>query len=369
VILLVCFCGCAIKRTGERPQVFGQEAWEREVRRHGIDPAAIRYPLAWDADMESAARGAAGPGIETEQLESLQRYLFDDSLFDYEADITYTAKEAFDNRTGNCVAFTSLFIALARSQHIPVRAALLTYPDSAEQDGDLVVVRNHIVAIHGRADKMRIFDLYRLGNRPHPSAYFLDDIGITAVYLNNIGSEALLAGDEEAALRDFEIAAALAPEFVSTYANLGVVRRRLGDIDGALEAYHQGLRIELNQPTVLNNLAALYHSQGMVEEAEAAVMAADTRGAPPNLLIVRGNIELTEENYRKALKYFKHAMKLSPEAPEPRVAIARVRIAQGKRAAALRALRRALKLDPDHAPARELAGTLENASEPSPGPR
>lgn len=357
VVLLLCLCGCHEGVVKKRLPVFGPEAWEREVRRQGIDPDTLDYPLAYTDEMQRAASTAAGPvGSTSEKLGHIQDYLFGRKLFNFEYEVreTHTAIEAFDRQSGNCVSFTSLFIALTRSVDLPVQAALLTYPDSIEQEGDLVVVRNHIAATYERGEDMLIFDFSRMGKKRYASAELLDDMGVTALYLNNIGGEELFAGNEEAALRYFETAVKLAPEYTPTYANLGVVLRRLGDDERALAAYHQALRIDVRQPTVLNNLAALYHSQGRLQEALDAVSAADPRGAIPSLLVARGNIELVEGKPKVALKHFKRAARFDPEAPEPRVAIARAQLARGRPKAARKALLAALEKDPENQAASEL---------------
>jgi Flp pilus assembly protein TadD len=350
-------CGCASTAVRERLPVYGPEAWEDEVRRQGIDPETLEYPLAYSPEMRDAAAAAAGPiGSTSEKLGRIQDYLFSKRLFSYsyQARETYTAIEAFERKVGNCVSFTNLFIALTRSLDIPVRGALLTYPDSVEREGDLIVVRNHIAAVYDRGRDLLIFDFSRLGKKRFPTADVLDDMGVTALYLNNLGSEELFDGRTESALRYFEIAAKLAPEYTPTYANLGIVRRRLGDDEGALAAYHQALRIDLHQPTVLNNLAALYHSQGREVEARAAITAADPRGATPDLLVVRGNIELVEGRPRAALKHFKRAARADPGAPEPLVEIALAQLARNRPADARRALLDALEIDPENDIARRL---------------
>jgi Tfp pilus assembly protein PilF len=357
LVLFLCLCGCHEDVVRKRLPVFGPEAWENEVRRQGIDPDTLDYPLDYTDEMQKTASAAAGPvGSTSEKLGHIQDYLFGRKLFNfsYEVRETHTAIEAFDRRSGNCVSFTSLFIALTRSVDLPVQAALLTYPDSIEQEGDLVVVRNHIAAAYERGEEMLIFDFSRTGKKRYARAELLDDMGVTALYLNNLGSEELFAGNEEEALRYFDTAVKLAPEYTPTYANLGVVRRRLGDIDGALAAYHQALRIDVRQPTVLNNLAALYHSQGRLQEASDAVRAADPRGAIPNLLVVRGNIELVEGKPKVALNHFKRAARLDPEAAEPRVAIARAQLARGHAQAARKALLAALERDPENQTASEM---------------
>ena len=51
------------------------------------------------------------PGLPAERLRRLQNYLFQRSdSFNYETFGTATAIEAFETRSGNCVAFTNLFI-------------------------------------------------------------------------------------------------------------------------------------------------------------------------------------------------------------------------------------------------------------------
>lgn len=336
-------------RQGPGRPVLGPVAWEREILRRGLDPAEIVYPLSCTAEMGEAARRAAGGGNSLQRLQRLQEYLFDPSRFrfDYDARSTFTAAETFATRTGNCVSFTSLFIAMARSIHIPVQAALLVLPQNLEREQDLVVVRSHIVAVHPHPEGRHVFDFYRLREERGPRLDLLDDLAVTAVYLNNIGSDRLLAGDGEGAGRHFEIAVRLAPDFVHSYANLGVVRRRLGDERGALETYRRALEIDPREPTVLNNLAALYVSQGRQAEARAAALAVEPGQASPFVLIVRGDLELERGRTRTALRLFRRAARLDPLVPGPWLAVARAELARGRPEAARAALDRALAIDPE----------------------
>jgi Flp pilus assembly protein TadD len=345
--------------------VLGPDAWKREVRRLELDPAELVYPLSYTAEMRDAARRAAGSGTPLQRLERLQDYLFDPSRFrfDYDAS-TSTAEAAFVARSGNCVSFTSLFIALSRSIGIPVQAALLLLPENAERTEDLVVVRSHIVAAFPHAEGQHLFDFYRLRHERGRRLEMLDDLAVTAVYLNNIGIDELLAGNAMEARRHFQTAIRLAPDFVHSYANLGVVRRRFGDERGALEAYRRALEIEPREPTVLNNLAALYTAQGREDEARAAALAVGSRDASPFLLIVRGDLELERGRHRKALRLFRRAAKLDPLVPEPWLAVARAELALGRPGPAREALRRALEIDPGNDAALALWLRLGEGEEP-----
>jgi tetratricopeptide (TPR) repeat protein len=150
----------------------------------------------------------------------------------------------------------------------------------------------------------------------------------------------------------------LAPAFTALYGNLGVARRMGGDPDGALDAYRRALEIDAGNPTILNNLANLYHSLGREEEARAALKAADLSAATPFVLIARGDLELAQGNVKKALRLYRRAHRAAPNLPEPLVAIARVELERGRSRVARKALDAALERDPENARAKRLEDRL-----------
>lgn len=342
-----------------RPSRSAEEAWATEVRRRGLDPAALANPVAVSEAMREAARAIAGAGTQADQLVRLQRYLFDKTAFPFRYDdrATLTAAEAFAERRGNCVAFTNLFIALGRSLGVPLSAGLL-YLAESEVDEGLVVVNNHLVAVHRRQGTLTLYDFAVSGKRSPGRFEVIDDLWLTAVYLNNLGVDALRAGDFDLAATRLEAAIRLAPEFIAPYANLGVVRRQLGDHDGAFEVYREVLAVDPRSPTVLANLARLYQDLGREEEARQALAAADLGGAPAHVLIARGNLELAQGNLKEALHLYKRARRLVPDVPEPWLAIGRLELQRGRPAAARRALERALALAPDDPAAQRLGAAL-----------
>jgi len=186
----------------------------------------------------------------------------------------------------------------------------------------------------------------------------IDDVWLSAVYLNNRGTEKLRRGEVREATEDLELAIRLAPAFTALYGNLGVARRIAGDPDEALDAYRRALEIDPDNPTILNNLATLYRSLGRTAEANAALQAADLSGATPFVLIARGDLERAQGHLRRALRLYRRARREGPDLPEPLVAIARLELERGRPRAARRALDQALERDPDNAAAKRLEERL-----------
>lgn len=351
--------GCA--SSGPKMMFLSQERWEEEIRKRGVDPARVPNPLAVTEPMRLAARQLSGEaGNDLARLRQLQASLFDDTAFPfhYAGRETLTAAEAFFRREGNCLSFTNLFVAMARSLDLPVTTALVRRSRASEREGDLIVVNNHVVATVDWNTRAEFFDFDRRRHEPPTQFKPLDDMWITALFLNNKGADELRAGHPDIAIRHFEDAVKLAPEFAAAWGNVGVARRRLGDIDGALSAYQKALAIEADNPTILNNLSSLYRALGRHQEADHALIAANLALASPHVLIVRGDLELTQGRLKSAEKLYRRARRLGPELADPLIALARFELGRKQPRRALKYLEQALAVEPANRDARELLARI-----------
>ncbi len=346
------------------------ETWREELARRGVDVRSVPDPLLVSDGMRQVAAKLAGVGTAPERLQRLQQELFDESAFPfrYNGRETYTAMEAFQRREGNCLSFTNLLVAMGRSLGFQVTTALVRRAQATEKEGDLIIVNDHVVAALAYGSDWFYFDFDR---RPHerPMAVQpLDDLWITALYLNNRGADALRAAHPDIALRYFEWATMLAPTFAPAWGNVGVARRRTGDINGAFAAYSHALTISPDDSTILGNLASLYRATHHEHEAELALKAINVANATPHTLVVRGDLEFAQGHVRAAFRLYKRARSLAPRLAEPWVALARAELARSRRSRAKIDLERALRLEPDDAAARallrEISGTV-----PVPAPR
>jgi len=337
-----------------------QIQWAKEVRARGLDPAELPNPLAITPEMREIMDEVVEAGDPRDQLVQIQEYLFNDEEFPftYEAQGTYTAQQTFERRAGNCVSFTNLFIALGRSLGVYLQPALILRGD-VEKEGNLVVINTHLVALYAHADGVTMYDFAQEREQPIKGLSVLDDLWLTAIFLNNRGVDALRQGSYDQAIRRFSYATRLAPDFTAAYGNLGVAHRMAGDPEAALATYRKALEIESGSPSILNNLASLYRSLGQEAEARAALQAADLSKASPYMLITRGDLEMAQGNHRQAMKYYKRARRANPDIPAPWLAIARLQIRRDNLKAAQRALDRALELAPENSEVQQLGESVE----------
>ena len=349
--------GCA---TLERPPGYAVSAeyWKALLARRGVTPAEAPNPMEATPSMTAAARELGGAGSDEERLERLRAALLDGRAFtfDYDRTSTFSAADAFENRRGNCVSFTNLFIALGRSLGISLQAALVSTRGISEREGDLIVTYDHMIAVYRIAGgRTKSYDFYRMAEGPGGRHALLDDLSVAAIRASNDGIAHLGRGENAEAVHDLEIAVKLGPRLGSLYANLGLARWRNGDVAGAFAALRRGLEVEPRSPPLLQNLAALYLDQHEPGEARAALAALDLGRASAYVLIVRGDLELRGGNVKAAFRNYREAAGLDSKLADPWLAIARAEFARGRPDAARKAAKKALKREPGNPEALRLA--------------
>ncbi len=324
---------------GMNGQVFGFEEWQRAVSRLDVDPNEVVYPFhvseemrAW-ADEKLLPFNTVSPEIK---LEALQQAFFDrgEFEFEYEGKRTLTAEEAFTARHGNCMSFTSLFVALSRSRGLPTFLVAVKRQPEVEKDDGLVVVNRHVVAGYRSPTKIYIYDFYITSSEPYLSRRVIDDLAASAIYHTNLGGLAIRQSNHDEALRNLEIATVLAPTWAPAWVNLGVAQSRLGNEEAAFSAFQQALAAEPGNSSALVNLAKMYNAQGREEEARTAMLAAAEGTRNPFTLIAMADAEMVSGNLEEAGRYLRRARWWYGKEPEVYDALVRLAVLEGEEAKA-----------------------------------
>jgi tetratricopeptide (TPR) repeat protein len=358
---ILLFAGADVEARTSRPTVLTPEERAARYRDAGVDADAYPDPLDTSVELRDTAARIADIGHPAERLQRLQAFLFDEQRFDfdYELRATLTAKEVFERRRGNCVSFTNLFVAMGRSLGIPVRLASVESVEGEEHRGDLVVVSSHVVAAYRDGGKVVVYDFDRRREGMPLGIRLRDDLWIDAIYLNNRGVEELIANRLDDASGFLEATVRLVPEFAQAWGNLGVVRRRAGDIGGAFDAYLLALQLRPHDAGIRTNIARLYGtlvSEGRFPDGLPDGLSEEYRGR-----LVEGDHAVSRGLLQSGLEAYRKAHRLAPEQVDPLVAMARTKLYLGKPGQARKLVDRALAQDPAHAEAVRLDDEMRRA--------
>jgi Tfp pilus assembly protein PilF len=85
-----------------------------------------------------------------------------------------------------------------------------------------------------------------------------------------LGDLAFDSRDYASALKEFQIAAEFDPRTEGVFYNMGLCQAKLGNMDGAIEAFQQEIRVSGETSDTEAALARAYRAKGMTKEAEAA---------------------------------------------------------------------------------------------------
>lgn len=343
--MFLALSGCsAIPRDG----VYTVRQLAQELERRGIDPGKIVLPYQLDEEMRAWAHETASSELQPdERLKALQERLLDPSQMrlQYVWGYTGTAREVFQSRQANCLAFTNLFLGMAREVGVPAYFLTVENLESFRREGDLVVVSDHIAVGWGGPQNPLIFDFSEFGNQDHRRVQRISDFTAIAMFYSNRGAEATQRERIDDALAWLEYAVRLDPELPSAWVNLGVARRRAGDFLGAEAAYKEALAIDPGTHSAYQNLAALLRQQNRIAEAEG--YEEELRRSPlrnPYTYLALGDISRQNGRFDDARRFYRRAINLGRQDPETHAALGQLAAATGDLGAARKLLRRAREL-------------------------
>ncbi|MDY7092297.1 MAG: tetratricopeptide repeat protein [Acidobacteriota bacterium] len=333
------------------PQHLASAAAREAIAARGLDPDEVLVPFQLTEEMEQWAREAVPKNLP--KAERSQRLLealvqLEGLNLQYRSDFTGTAEEVFETRQANCLSFTHLFVAMARSLHLDAYFLFVQDIQSFFQEGDLVINASHVTAATGPQQDPQILEFTDRTDVEYRRFHHISDLRAVALFYSNRGAELLRKGQPGGALQWLETAVQLDPALADGWVNLGVVRRRLGDLEGAETAYQRALQEDAGTSAAYHNLAALYRHLGKEEMVEELLTLADESGNRNPFTYLRlGDINLRQGELDAAQRFYRRASQLDPELAEAYAALGQWALEVGREKAARRWLRQARRLDPE----------------------
>ena len=348
--------------------------WESALRaaiaERGLDPAEIMKPLALTADMRAwLAENVPGHPESAERMRALLRGLLSARGLEvrYTSGFTGTAEQVFEERAGNCLGFTQMFVVMGRELGVDVYYLAVDRLTRFRKESDLIIVSDHVTAAFDDGGERRILEFSLAGDFDYRRARRIGDVQALGLYYSNRGAEEIQERDYEEGERLLEIAVALDPEMAPAWVNLGVAHRRRGRLAAAEAAYERAIELDESQLSAYHNLVGLYRLQGKHDPAGAILRMLDRRdNRNPFIYLQLGDMSAAQGQRDEARSFLRRAARLGQDLAEPYAALGLWHLDAGDRKRAARFLRRAEKRDPAEERTSRLRERLAAADGPAP---
>ncbi len=318
--LLVCstLLGCASQLTNISPdQTLNDAAFEPRADPVNTDvfaaSAAMKQFLHVDLEPKLRRMGL---------LEGLIDAIMtaDQLKLKYDASVTRTAAEAFEQRAGNCISLIIMTAAMAKELNLPVQFQQVYAEEIWSRDSDILLSSGHVNLTLKRRQidessiwfsRSHTFTVDFLSDeevRGYRSSV-IEEHTVVAMFMNNRSAESLSRGQLDDAYWWARAAVLKDSEFLPAYNTLAVIYHRHGDLDHAERLARMLLAREPDNPTFIANLATVLRTADRPQEALAlAEKLRRIEPYPPFYFVDQGRNALDSGNLDAAIALFKREL-------------------------------------------------------------
>ncbi len=274
------------------------------------------------------------------------------SGFNYQK-ITYTATQAIELNSGNCLSLAILTTALAKAANLEIDYQLMNDAPVFELNDTIIEKGVHIRTLlydptWVGSDNLLYFsrpgikiDYFPTGRQRFIAN--LNENDYLAMYYQNEAVEAIAQNDLNAAYWFSIEMLKYVPNNSQAINMLAVINRRAGNPEIAEQLYLFGIEFADEKLSLLKNYHLLLSSAGRIEEAERIEIQLNSMNDPsPFNWFQLAVLAYDEGDFIKAIRYYNKAIELAPYLHEAHLGIAQSNYQVGRLRSAENALKRAL---------------------------
>ena len=204
--------------------VFGSPVEVNEVPSLAMletDDAMLAFIAEYVGEAKSASRRFE------RLLRGLSREGYFSETYSYDAGQTLTAAETFNKKTGNCLSYTTMFIALARSIELSAYYQIVDIPANWDAEGGYLIRYSHInlviddVNVDSQGTREVTVDFNAVEPSPQYSRWRISDQDATALFHSNRSVDHMVAGNARMGFAHLRKALQLMPNNADLWLNLG----------------------------------------------------------------------------------------------------------------------------------------------------
>lgn len=272
-------------------------------------PVAAAAPVDFMA-MTAAMRAFVGQGVANSsngylRFQRLMGKLAETERFaeEYERDSTYTAAQAFEERTGNCLAYTAMFVALARHARLNAHFQIVRVAPAWDVDAELLIRNNHVnvvvkgLNVPGQFRSELTVDFNEIQADEHARTQVITDDYARSMYYGNVAIDHLQAGELEGSFAYLKLAILTEPENPDPWNNLGTLYALERKYELAQRVFEMVLEFAPRNKTAVVGMANALTNQGDL----AAAAPYDQRARKERRRNPYYHYALAKAAYRQAL--------------------------------------------------------------------
>lgn len=250
--------------------------------------------------------------------------------FRYDPGLTLNSVETFHQKAGNCLAFSSMLVAMARHAGLSAWYQEVAIPPEWTSMNNTVLVSLHVnVVLEGRQDEW-VIDVSGRSAEPSRKVRRIRDSEAQAQYYNNLGANALTENNLALSYAYFTKAIATEPRLSYVWSNLGVVYSRNGQQEEARATYLAVLAMDPQQLIAANNLYLMYEKEGNLAAAQELQARVERhRRRNPYYLFHLSELALKEGRYEDSGAMLNQAIELYAGEYRFHYELARLSVLQG----------------------------------------
>ena len=268
-------------------------------------------------------RGSRGTDRRERLLDALYRK--GELRLEYDATMTRTAAQAFESRSGNCLALVMMTGAFAKEMGLGVGYQLVLGEQAWDRAGDIAIAVGHVnLTLDDRFQQLGIRSTQRdplvvdflpptRDGRP-PRTRLIAEHTVIAMYLNNRAVESLTRGQRDDAYWWAREAIRTDPQMLSAYITLGVIYRSAHRPELADAVLQRVSERDPDNTQALSNRVMVLRDMGRLADAGALQQRLDRLDPhPPFSYFHLGMAALHEQRLEDARRWFAKEVDRAPD--------------------------------------------------------